>query len=324
MNNSNNQIIEEFKGGMGSGRSDGGGSFGGSRGFSSRSPLSISQDGSNKYGSAGYASVSPITGSMSGLASVQPNSTSGLGKRVDSDIIKSGSKTKSGTFTGGSFGGNGKYVVGFPGIKPGSNLPASSSPSLYMKPKITPPHPNISVKPLLVQDVTKPYGKIEKHITSGIPGPLIGNKYDNVNHNHKNKILGPKFPSGFNWRDKNLTGYYGYQGWGYGFDPWYWGYGPFWPYNGIYVDYPDIPYNYEDLMQKEINADNMVNTIQNQIATQLMEQENEADNINNENIENIENTKENFEITNTCNKNNIIVILAIVLIFYILFSIPIN
>lgn len=317
MNNSNNQIIEEFKGVKGSGKSveRGSNNFNSSRGSSSHSPLSI-----NQYKSARYASVSPITGSMSGLANVQPNSTSGLG------IIKPGSKTGSGTFTGGSFGGDGKYVVGFPGIKHGSTLPASSSPSLYMKPKITPPHPNISVKPLLIPDVTKPYGKIDKYITHGIPGPKIGNKYDNVNHNHnyKNKNAGPTFPSGFNWRDKNLTGYYGYQGWGYGFDPWYWGYGPFYPYDGTYVDYPDIPYNYEDLMQKEIDADNMVNTIQNQIATQLMEQEIEAGNINDEIIDNTDNKKEGFETTTTCNKNNILVILAIVLIFYILFSVPIN
>jgi hypothetical protein len=327
MNNSN-QIIEEFRGGMGAmggGDSFGSGSFGGSRGSASLSPSSTSQGGSNKYGSAGYASVSPITGAMSGLASRQPNSISGLG------VIKSGAKT--GTYTGGSFGGNGKYVVGFPGIKPGGSLPASSSPSLYIKPK---PH---DVEPRFfdgqtVQDVTLPYGKIEKHITPGIPGPRVANKYDNVNCNKSTKLLGPRYPYGFDLRDKNLTGYYGYQGYGMFYDPWYWGLGPDYPLTGQILNYPDIPYNYENLMQKEINADYMVNTIQDQIATQYMEQnakdeaikkedveEQNEDAILKEPVEKKIDIKEKFEAgTQSCNKNNILIILAVVLIIYILLS----
>ncbi len=322
MNNSN-QIIEEFKGGMGAvagGDSFGSGAFGGSRGSSSRSPSSTSQGGSKKYGSSGYASVSPITGSMSGLANT---------------IVKPGAKT--GTYTGGSFGGDGRYVVGFPGIKPGSNLPASSEPSLYMKPK------PLDVKPRFfngqtLQDVTLPYGMPEKHITSGIPGPIIGNKYDNVNYNRATKLRGPKFPYGVNLRDKNLTGYYGYQGQGYWLNPWYWGLGPFYPITGQILDYPDPPYNYEDLMQKEINADNMVNTIQNQLANQYMEEEmkkeenesKENENKENENIDITDskskpNSKENFESgEQSCNRNNILIILAVVLIIYILLTITMS
>jgi hypothetical protein len=340
LNISNNQIIEEFKGGMGAvsgGDSFGSGAFGGSRGSSSRSPSSISQGGSRKYGSSGYASVSPITGSMSGLANRQPGSISGLGvgSGVGSGVVKPGAKT--GTYTGGSFGGDGRYVVGFPGIKPGSNLPASSEPSLYIKPK------PIDVKPRFfdgqtVQDVTLPYGKIEKHITPGIPGPRIGNKYDNVIKNRATKLRGPKFPYGVDLRDKNLTGYYGYQGQGYWFNPWYWGNGPFYPITGQILDYPDIPYNYEDLMQKEVDADNMVNTIQNQLADQFMEEDMKKESLDKEEIEskeseNVEitdtkskpNSKENFESSGQfCDRNNILIILAVVLIIYILLTISMS
>lgn len=340
MNNSNNKIIEEFRGGMGAmggGNSFGSGSFGGSRGSSSLSASTSSQGGSKKYGSAGYASVSPVTGAMSGLASRQPGSNSGLG------VIKSGAKT--GTYTGGSFGGMGKYVVGFPGIKPGSTLPAQSSPSLYIKPK---PH---DVKPRFfggqlvksaktLQDVTLPYGHIDKNSMpgiQGIPGPRIANKYDNVNYNKATKIRGPKFPYGVNLRDRNLTGYYGYQGYGYGLDPWYWGLGPYYPITGQILNYPDIPYNYEDLMQKEIDADNMVNTIQKQLATQFMEGDAEQEaKLKEETEEQDENAilkdpvdkksepnvKEEFESnTQICNKNNILMILTIVLIIYIMLTI---
>jgi hypothetical protein len=136
-------------------------------------------------------------------------------------------------------------------------------------------------------------------------------------------------------RDKNLTGYYGYQGFGYGYDPWYWGYGPFWPVNNIYVDYPDIPYNYEDLMQKEIDADNLVNTIQDQIATQLIKQEGipeeqEAEQeVKEEKVEKKEDKKkETFQSieqeNKQCNKNNILVILVVVLIIYLLVNLPLS
>lgn len=325
---SNNQVIEEFKGGMGAvggGNFAGSGSFGSSRGSSSRSPLTNSIGGGKQNGSFGYASVSPITGAMSGLANVQPNSNSSLG------VVKSGAKT--GTFTGGSFGGQGKYVVGFPGIKPGSSLPASSMPSMYVKPHPKEVKSTIVTGPIIKPDVTKPYGKIEKHITRGIPGPRIGNKYDNVNHNHETKIHGPKYPYGFNLRNKNLTGYYGYSGFGYGYDPWYWGLSPWWPVNGIILDYPDIPYNYEDLMQKEINADYLVNTIQDQLATQIMEQEQEQNNNQSEEEQKEETSEkkedakkrepfQNSEKSKSCNKNNILMILAVILIIYLLFSIP--
>jgi hypothetical protein len=263
---------------------------------------------------------------MSGISDPQPNSISGLG------TIKSGAKT--GTFTGGSFGGNGKYVVGFPGIKPGLNLPASSSPSLYMKPKLTSVHPTFEKT---VQDVTLPYGHIEKHITSGIPQPRITNKYDNQGCNFATGLRGPKFPYGFDLRDKNLTGYSGYSGFGYGLDPWYWGMGPFYPLNGLVMNYPDPPYNYEDLMQKEINADYQVNTIQNQLATQFMEEDAEKEAIKNKEIEEQNessilkdpidkktkpDTKETFESGGkTCGRNTILIILLVVLIIYILLSV---
>jgi hypothetical protein len=333
MNNSdyleikNNNVIEEFKGGIGAvggGNFAGSGSFGSSRGSSSLSSTTNSIGGGKQYGSAGYASVSPVTGAMSGLANRQPGSNSGLG------VIKGGAKT--GTFTGGSFGGDGKYVVGFPGIKPGSNLPASSMPSMYVKPKPKEVKSTIATGPIIKPDVTNKYGHIDKHITKGIPGPRIGNYRDNVNHNHATKLRQPKISRRFDLKDKNLTGYYGYQGFGYGFDPFYWGYGPFWPVNGIYFDYPDIPYNYEDLMQKEINADYLVNTVQNQIADQLIEQETEEENnINNESeTENEKDEdknkekKENFQNSEqkNCNKNTVIVIIATILAIYILFLLP--
>jgi hypothetical protein len=327
--NPKTQVIEEFKGGMGAvsgGNFAGSGSFGGSRGSTSRSPSSVSQGGSRRYGSAGYASVNPIT-----------KSTNKSGSKSGS-WVKPGAKT--GTMTGGSFGGLGKYVIGFPGIKPGSNLPASSKPSMYTKPKITDPHPTISVKPLLVPEVTKPYGKIDTSITQGVPGPRIGNKYDNVNHRRATHIRGPKFPSGFDWRDKNLTGYYGYDGWGYYFDPFYWGYGPFWPYNGQVLNYPDIPYDYSDLMQKETDQDYIVNTVQNQIATQLMEEEAEQEKNNTkessdtkpddlDNPDNLNNpdkpNKENFE-SGFCktNKEIVIIVLTVILILYLLLTIPLS
>jgi hypothetical protein len=338
MNNSDylnisEKLIEPFNGGNGSvggGNFAGSGSFGSARGSSSRSPLTNSQGGGKQNGSFGYASVSPTTGAMSGLANVQPGSNSGLG------VIMGGAKT--GSFTGGSFGGDGKYVVGFPGIKPGSNLPASSMPSMYIKPKPKEVKSAIAVGPIIVPEVTRPYGRIENDITPGIPGPRIGNKYDNVNHNHATKIRGPKFPYGVNLKDKNLTGYYGYSGYGYGFDPFYWGYGPFWPITNTILDYPDIPFDYESLMQKEVNADYLVNTIQNQIATQILEKEENERNLKEEN-ENKEETpekkddnkdnnknedkKEGFESNQpSCNKNTTLIILAVVLIIYLLLILP--
>lgn len=331
LNISNNQVIEEFKGGVGAvggGNFAGSGSYGSSRGSSSLSSRTNSIGGGKQYGSFGHASVSPVTGAMSGLANVQPGSNSSLG------VVKGGAKT--GTYTGGSFGGQGKYVVGFPGIKPGSTLPASSMPSMYVKPKPKEVKSTIVTGPVIKPNVTKPYGHIDKHITHGIPGPKIGNKYDNVNHNHATKIRGPKYPYGYNLRDKNLTGYYGYSGFGYGFDPFYWGYSPFWPINNIYLDYPDIPYNYEDLMQKEVDADNLVNTIQDQLANQIIEeegiqeQEQESEQeVKEEKIEKKEDKKkeafQNSEQGNKqCNNNNILVILVVVLIIYILISLPLS
>jgi hypothetical protein len=323
LNISNEQIIEPFNGG---GNFAGSGSYGSIKGSSSRSPLTNSQGGGKQNGSFGYASVSPVSGAMSGLANVQPNGISGLGVGV----IKGGAKT--GTFTGGSFGGNGKYVVGFPGIKPGSTIPASSMPSLYIKPKPKEVRSTIAVGPIIVPDVTKPYGKIETDITSGIPGPRIGNKYDNVNCNRALDIKGPKFPYGVNLNDKNLTGYYGFQGYGYRLDPFYWGLGPYWTITNNVLNYPDIPFDYESLMQKEINADNLVNTIQDQIATQILEkeesqkkhkeEEKEESNINEDN----ENKKEGF-VSNKqigCDKNTIITILIVVLIIYILLNLTMS
>ena len=325
LNISNNQVIEEFKGGVGAvggGNFAGSGSFGSSRGSSTLSSQTNSIGGGKQYGSAGYASVSPVTGAMSGLANRQPGSPSGLG------VVKGGAKT--GTFTGGSFGGQGKYVVGFPGIKPGSNLPASSEPSMYIKPEPKDVKSTIATGPIIIPDVTKPYGKIEKHITRGIPHPRIGNYRDNVNHNHATKIRGPKYPYGFDLRDKNLTGYYGYQGFGYGLnggfnDPFYWGLGPFWPINGVILDYPDIPYNYEDLMKKKVNIDNLFNTIQDQIATQNIEKEYNQTQETEQEIEQEvkqekkEDKKEGFKTNaHSCDKNTILTILLVVLIIYLL------
>lgn len=340
LNISNNQIIEPFNGGgngsVGGGNFAGSGSYGGQKGSSARSPLTNSQGGGKQNGSFSYASVSPITGTMSGLADVQPNSISGLG------VVKSGAKT--GTYTGGSFGGDGKYVVGFPGIKPGSTLPANSMPSLYIKPKPKEVKSTIDIGPVIIPDVTKPYGKIETDITPGIPGPKIGNKYDNVNCNRAINIRGPKYPYGVNLNDKNLTGYYGFQGFGYRLDPFYWGLGPFWPITDNILNYPDIPFDYESLMQKEINADNLVNTIQNQIATQILEKEEnkrklkgEHENNNLENSEDKEKKEDKHEDTKkdkkegfeskgqtSCNKNTILTILIVVLIIYLLLQLTMS
>jgi hypothetical protein len=331
---SNIEIIENFSSGSGAvGQSAfGSGSVSNSRGPSSRSPSSNSQGGGKIYGSFGYASVTP-SGAMSGISNPQPNSISGLGT---SQKILSGAKQ--GSYSGGSFGGNGQYVIGFPGIKSGSNLPASSSPSLYMKPKLTVPNPTF-LNEKTMQNVTLPYGHIEKHIIEGIPAPRITNKYDNVGCNFATKLRGPKFPYGVDLKDKNLTGLYNYRGFGYFYDPFYWGLGPFYPINGLVMNYPDIPYNYEDLMQKEINADYMVNTIQNQLATQFMEEDIKNQLIKKEESqEQAENLilkdtsdkkiktdgKEGFESgqksEQTCSKNNILIILAVVLILYILLS----
>lgn len=327
---SSNNVVENFSSGSGAvGQGAfGSGSVSNAHSSGSRSPASTSQGGGKQYGSFDYASVNPSTGGMSGIADPQPNSISGLGV---SKIVKKGAGV--GSYTGGSFGGDGKYVVGFPGIKPGSNLPASSSPSLYMKPKLTPPHPTLFDKQTM-QDVTLPYGHIEKHVTSGIPSPKITNKYDNVGCNFATKLRGLKFPYGFDLKDKNLTGYYGNQGHGYFLDPWYWGYGPFYPLNGLIMDYPDPPYNYEDLMQKEVNADYMVNTIQNQLATQFMEEDAKKEALEKEEVEEQNensilkdatnkkiNAKEGFESSGqTCGRNTILIILAVVLITYILLS----
>jgi hypothetical protein len=178
---------------------------------------------------------------------------------------------------------------------------------------------------------------ILKNVISGVPQPKITNKYDNVGCNFATDLRGPKFPFGFDLKDKNLTGYYGYSGVGYGLngspnDPFYWGLGPFYPITGVILDYPDPPYDYETLMQKEINADYMVNTIQNQLATQFMQEKtikkNEELNKNindelNEKTSDSINNKENFQSqTQKCNKNNIILIMAVVLIFYILLNLP--
>jgi hypothetical protein len=331
--NQHNETIENFSSGGGSGAvgqsAFGSGSVSNAHSPGSRSPSSMSQGGGKIYGSYGYAMVSP-TGAMSGISNPQPNSASGLG------FVAKGAKT--GTFTGGSFGGDGKYVVGFPGIKPGSNLPALSSPSLYMKPKLTGPHPTF-FNTHTVQEVTLPYGHIEKHVTQGIPAPTITNKYDNVGCNFATELRGPKFPYNVDLQDKNLTGLYNYRGFGYYYDPFYWGLGPWWPITGVPLNYPDIPYNYEDLMQKEVDADNIVNTIQDQLATQFMEENiknkaeetkvektlNSSNDVTSENSigkENSNDSKENFESgTKKCNKNTIVIILAVILIIYILLSI---
>jgi hypothetical protein len=320
---SSNNIIEEFKS-SGAVNSTGGfagsGAFGGSRGSSSRSPSTISQGGSRKYGSAGYAKVNPFNGVMSGLANVQPNSYTGLGTPNSVKISNSG-----GSFTGGSFGGDGKYVVGFPGIRPGSSLPASSSPSLYMKPKITYPHPKLEVGK--IPDVVKKYGHIDKNILNGIPGPVFGYKYDNVNKNRSDKILGPKIPPFYSPTNKNLNGLYNYSGYGYYLDPFYWGLGPFYPNNGIYVDYPDIPFDYSELMNKQIDADNMINTIQDQLATQYNEQVNSTpyEDINYLDPEQLINQKENFTaLENYNSQTNIVIVLIVILMLYILFSISLS
>lgn len=308
----NDEIIEGFNGGngaVGGGNFAGSGSFGGARGSSSRSPLTNSQGGGKQYGSFDYAYVNPITDSMSKTAVPLPNSNSSLG------IIKGGAKT--GTFTGGSFGGLGKYVVGFPGIKPGLNIPASSMPSLYVKPEPKEIKSTIATGPMIVPEVTKPYGKIDTEIISGIPGPKFGYVGDNVNCKRATTIRGPKYPYGVNLEDKNLTGYYGYRGYGYYFDPFYWGNGPFWTINGINYNYPDVPFDYETLMQKEIDADNLMNTVQNQIANQILEEKKHQD----------KQVEENFENTNngsSCNKYTIITILAIVLIVYLMFDLPLS
>jgi len=327
---SNNNTIENFSSGSGAvGQGAfGSGSVSNAHSSGSRSPTSTSQGGGKQYGSFDYASVDSLTGSMSGISDPQPNSISGLGV---SGTIKKGARVSS--YTGGSFGGDGKYVVGFPGIRPGSTLPASSSPSLYMKPKLTPPHPTFFDKQT-VQDVTMPYGHIEKHVIPGIPKPKVTNKYDNVGCNFATKLRGPKFPYGFDLRDKNLTGYSGNQGYGYMLNPWYWGLSPFYPLNGLIMDYPDPPYNYEDLMQKEVNADYMVNTIQNQLATQFMEEDMKKEALQKEGIEEQKenamlkeptekktNTKEGFESSGqTCGRKNILIMLAVILIAYILLS----
>ena len=329
LNISNDNVIEEFTNSSGAvgGGAFGSGSVSNAHSPGSRSPSSISQGGGKQYGSFGYASVNPLTGSMSGLADVQPGGISGLG------VVKKGAKT--GTFTGGSFNGYGREVVGFPGIQAGGTLPASSSPSLYMKPKLTPPHPTF-FDTKTVQDVTLPYGHIEKHTTPGIPGPRITNKYDNVGCNFATKLRGPRFPYGFDLRDKNLTGLYNYRGFGYYYDPFYWGNGPMWPLTGVSIDYPDPPYNYEDLMQKEVNADYMVNTIQNQLATQFMEEDAQKEALQKEEIEELNensilkdptdkktkpNAKEVFGFSDrTCGRNTILIILAVVLIAYILLN----
>ena len=247
-------MTETFRNG---GNFAGAGSSGSSRGSLSRSPLSISQGGGKLSGSAGYSSLKPYT------------------------------------FTGGSFGGHGKYGVGYRG-KSNYN---SSFPS--------------SQAPMYGSNSKKSYGKINKHITQGIPSPIIGNKYDNVNRNKAYKIKRPKYPYGYDARDKNLTGYYGYSGYGYGFDPWYWGYGPYWTINNNYLNYPDIPFDYETLMQQEIDADNSFNTVQNQIAEQLQESETISE----------QETKEDFKAGHTnCYKNTILTILAVVLIIYLLLT----
>ena len=309
---SNIELIENFSGSgaVGGGNGTGSGSITNthSSSSSSRSPTLSSQGGGKQYGSYGYASISPI-GAMSGISDPQPNSISGLG------VIKNGAKI--GTFTGGSFGGNGKYVVGFPGIKSGSNLPASSSPSLYMKPKLTSPHPTF-FDAKTVQDVTLPYGHIEKHITPSVPGPRITYKYDNVGCNFATELR-PTLVHDSKLENKNLRDIYNYREFNY---------------------YQEPSYNYEDLTQKEADADYVVNTIQNQLATQFMEEDMKKEADLKEDIEEQDedallklssdiktktNIKEHFKSGNqTCGRNTILIILAVVLIIYIILNIPTN
>ena len=144
--------------------------------------------------------------------------------------------------------------------------------------------------------------------------------------NFSTKILGPKFPFGFDLKDRNLTGFYGYAGYGYMLDPFYWGYGPFYPITDVISNYPDPPFDYESLMQKEINADNMINTIQNQLATQFMEENIKKDAMKKEeqvdgNQIESNDKKETFESENMmCGKSSVLVILATVLIIYLLLN----
>jgi hypothetical protein len=287
MNNSTEKFTNTGSGAVG------GGNFAGSGSFINSQEIQKGQGG-KQYGSFDYASVSAISGAMSGENN----------KELRKGVIKNGAKT--GTFTGGSFGGFGKYGVGFKGIKAGSTLPASSSASLYMKPELTFPQPNFYNKETK-QKETLPYGKIDKNITEGISKPLITNKYDNVGCDYATQKRGPKFP--YDLKNKNLTGYYGYSGYGYGFDPFYWGYGPFYPLTGNILNYPNPPFDYETLMQEQINADNLVNTIQNQLADQYMES----------------NKKEGFQMENKyCYKNDVIMILAVILIIYLLLTISLS
>jgi len=323
-------IIEEFRGGSGamggSGRSGGfagAGGFGGSRssgGSGGMSGRSTSQGGSRQYGSADYA--------------------------------------KTNNFTGGSFGGVGKYGNGFPGIVPGAKLAQQSSPSVYYDPGLYKSRPVNTVP----SDINLPKSvRAAINREKPIPGPRpgYGNKYDNVNPDNAIKIRGPGYNNGRknnnwkynrqynrhnnNWRnanrDKNLTGYYGYQGAGYYLDPWYWGYGPYWPDNGVYMNYPDIPYNYEDAMNNEIDADN-VYTIQEEIAKQMeqesiqeaeqteqTEQEKQDNNQGNESIKQVMEKYQSItnDINNSCNLFGydikeilIIIILGLILVYIIM------
>jgi len=327
---SNINQIENFSNGSGSiGNTPfGAGSITNSNGKRTSSSTA-SSSGGKLYGSYDLASVLP-SGAMSGLSNVQPNSISALG-----EIKTKGAKI--GTFTGGSFGGYGKEVVGFPGIKAGSTLPAISSPSLYIKPEITSPNPKFFSHRIIPKE-TLPYGKIEHKINNHTPKPIITNKYDNVGCNFATKLRGPKFPFGVDLKNENLTGFYGNQGAGYFLNNFYWGLGPWYPITGVQLNYPDIPFNYEDLMQKRVNTDYMINTIQNQLATQYAKQE--LDNINKKNKEQEEKNenmilsnapndktdiKENFDLDNkNKNKNTVIIVMAVILIIYILFSVPIT
>jgi hypothetical protein len=266
--NKNSQVIDNFKGAVG-----GGDSFGcGSVVNSSSASGGERERGSELYGSYGYAKVSPIT-NFDIMAMENNNKSS---------YTKSGAKT--GTFTGGSFGGYSKNVLGYYGIKPSSKLPASSEPSLYIKPKMSHLHPRY------YNDHGK-YGNIEQKTIKGIPSPRIGNKYDNVNCNHSIKMKGPQnhifIGPDYITDDNN---------------------------DKVLVGYLDIPFDYQTLMEKNNYAIDLTNTIQNQLATQFMEKNNEKK----------QSVKEMFNSTKKHNNNNVIIILTVILIIYLLLTIEIT
>lgn len=138
-----------------------------------------------------------------------------------------------GTFTGGSFGGQGKYGMGLqtynPNEKGGQNAFAISTPAQFVQPKTSEPKIT-NLDQIIAPNTKSKMDTISGHKDTGYRGSGLNKNY--VPTNPKNN----KWKPGWN-------NYHGYGSYGQSYDPWWWDYNYFYPYapmlSPLLVNYPD-------------------------------------------------------------------------------------